>query len=177
MDKIQIDEIRARCDAATPGPWDAHPGPDYEYIFALGDGMAHVRGPYNAEFIAHARQDIPALLDALEAERARADAAEQKASMIETMSKNESWTNWLRRLKEISADRDRLETRCEALVSDIKNSVGDPCYFCNHRMCKYPCGCINFGSFEFDEKRYVDGKAFVRYIKQDMEVNGIVIPE
>ena len=42
-----IATIRVRVDAATKGPWEAV-------------------GPFVAEFIAHARQDIPNLLTALE---------------------------------------------------------------------------------------------------------------
>lgn len=75
-------EIRARADAATEGPWMALV---YRKPSAGDEGMYDVRaqphpamrgftklvadaheGKADAEFIAHAREDIPRLLDALE---------------------------------------------------------------------------------------------------------------
>jgi hypothetical protein len=69
----QLTEIRARCGAATPGPWIA----GQDEIFSTSqtsDGIQSVvlsrvsgRETYpsesDAEFIAHAPQDVPALLD------------------------------------------------------------------------------------------------------------------
>lgn len=78
----RIEEIRARADAATPGHW----GTDYDgagtyYVHArlrteLGAGMvsdgvvATIQGEHgddqtyrNARFAAHAREDVPFLLD------------------------------------------------------------------------------------------------------------------
>lgn len=62
---LDFDAIRARADAATPGPWDE------ETVYAL---LKHFErntylGEYpfdrhvDAPFIAHSRTDIPALLD------------------------------------------------------------------------------------------------------------------
>jgi hypothetical protein len=81
-------EIRARCEAATPGPWesvqDYYDGPWYmlyeqrcagdNKTSDLFDGRSHylIDAPNNAAFAAHAREDIPALL--AEVERLRADA-------------------------------------------------------------------------------------------------------
>ena len=68
--------IRAQADAATPGPWMTYtvtPNMGSEILTAPGEGEAY--GDYvvpeyidmdNAEFIAAARTDVPALLDALE---------------------------------------------------------------------------------------------------------------
>lgn len=79
--------IRERAEAATPGPWHAGPsyyeGPLVSYVAG-----AHVsvhpeasddrqEGVADAEFIAHARSDVPALLDdidRLEAEKAELEA-------------------------------------------------------------------------------------------------------
>ena len=84
----QIAEIRARAEAATPGPWrtewsdrDAH----YRIIFnEQGNWLAEVfeeegdeGDPFDASFIAHARTDIPHLLAALEAAEKRAEDAER----------------------------------------------------------------------------------------------------
>ena len=70
MTNEQLAAIRSRCDAATPGPWDYSGlmevyGGQYEVIGRL-DELADVR------FVARARQDIPALLDALEEAEAKA---------------------------------------------------------------------------------------------------------
>ena len=73
----KIDEIRARCEAATPGKWEA----DYNTPFStdvtgimadegyviLADGGFDDEYPReeDAEFIAHAREDIPYLIELL----------------------------------------------------------------------------------------------------------------
>ena len=76
--------IRKRADAATPGPWEVepftwrpgHPLPESEWLGVEATGP--VKGgvalillnddedDHDAEFIAAARTDVPALLDALE---------------------------------------------------------------------------------------------------------------
>lgn len=88
-----IAAIAARAAAATPGPWVEHGrhvqhdewlalGREVDDMSGLGcevDGPPPptLRGDYalhaDAEFIAHAREDIPYLLAALDAERALAD--------------------------------------------------------------------------------------------------------
>jgi len=62
----RIEEIKARCEAATPGPWD---------IILNGHNIKVERTPANIDFIAHAREDIPWLLDQLAEAQRRADAA------------------------------------------------------------------------------------------------------
>lgn len=57
----RIAEITARCEAATPGPWD---------IILNGHNIKVERTPANIDFIAHAREDVPYLLAQL-AERDR----------------------------------------------------------------------------------------------------------
>ena len=67
MTKTEIDEIRARCEAATPGPWVKEDMPDYaEITSAEVESVALVSMTVNAKFIAKSREDIPRLLDALE---------------------------------------------------------------------------------------------------------------
>ena len=88
MNGAQIAEIRARCEAATPGPWIVSNGRDKvcaKNVPAYADKTARVvvadcmkenngrrfeedyaMAQRDAEFIAHARQDIPALLDEVE---------------------------------------------------------------------------------------------------------------
>jgi hypothetical protein len=73
MDQKRIDEIWARCETATRGPWSHK----REYIYSLrengqrdmsvGECTTWNEMAYeNATFIANARQDVPDLLDALE---------------------------------------------------------------------------------------------------------------
>lgn len=84
MTPEQIAEIRARAEATTPGPWRARDAEFFQHII-LGPGPTDELGESrpqvvaatqnvgwrsNAEFIAHARTDVPALLDALDAAEA-----------------------------------------------------------------------------------------------------------
>ena len=80
----RVDEIRARAEAATRGPWSAIEGPgEHWYVCDEGESIASIsandgsnedqRQP-DAEFIAHAREDIPWLL--AELDKARAEKAD-----------------------------------------------------------------------------------------------------
>lgn len=92
---ITLDEIAARADAATEGPWEATPndrivsstktwpeGDPYDVAGMFGHKGAVVEGcrTPDAEFIAHAREDVPRLVAALKAVEARCDESE-KASI------------------------------------------------------------------------------------------------
>lgn len=66
-----IDEIKLRCEAATPGPWRIDIlrmlKPRVEDVYRIGaGGLPEGSSSNNAEFIAHARTDIPKLVEALE---------------------------------------------------------------------------------------------------------------
>lgn len=64
----RLNEIEARANAATEGPWDLIGGG--EYVTPVGIMVAPDDGGVNgadAEFIAHARTDVPALVAALRA--------------------------------------------------------------------------------------------------------------
>ena len=82
----RLDEIHARCEAATPGPW--------KYIDNGFDGMikseeeticggepceGRIEDGPDAQFIAHARDDIPYLLD--RAEKAEAERNTYRAAL------------------------------------------------------------------------------------------------
>ena len=69
----RIEEIKARAEAATPGPWLVHPHESAEGQLVVDehyDNVAECYVPEDATFIAHAREDIPYLL--AEVERLRA---------------------------------------------------------------------------------------------------------
>lgn len=80
LPREERDAIRARADRATEGPWGHHAhthglpsdGPTHVCVFDPEDvPVAELDysswGERDAEFIAHARTDVPALLDALDA--------------------------------------------------------------------------------------------------------------
>jgi len=86
-ERPDIDAILARCEAATPGPWraDGHHGckqvrgrktgahrqAQYQTEVCWTPGLSDEHEDYaNAEFIAHARTDVPALCDEVAALRA-----------------------------------------------------------------------------------------------------------
>ena len=72
LDAKYLAEIKARCNAATPGPWHRHDTRDYAEIHtAEGEEqgfspVALADADYNADFIAYAIEDIPALLAEVE---------------------------------------------------------------------------------------------------------------
>ena len=80
MDSDRIQEIRARCDAATRGTWKARiyaqaTRRNHVIAFRTGEIVAQSSADCNANFIANAREDIPWLLDQLAASQRRERAA------------------------------------------------------------------------------------------------------
>ncbi len=78
---LDLDAIRARADAATPGPWHVEKLP-YRYPQRVTTNAALIvaetyidpaHEPAEAIFIAHARTDVPALLAEVERLRAAGD--------------------------------------------------------------------------------------------------------
>lgn len=86
---LDLDAIKARVEAATPGPWKAdggevsqhwsRPEPWQEVVstevscmsYCYGGTARGVERDADAEFIAHARTDVPALVAEVERLRAR----------------------------------------------------------------------------------------------------------
>ena len=72
---IDLEAIKARAEAATPGPWVGEKAYGIEWVVSdLTDRvLASCRDGWgtNAEFIAAAREDIPLLVEALEAAMSR----------------------------------------------------------------------------------------------------------
>ena len=98
----ELAEIRARCDAATPGPWQTEKGrvltTEIGYLVAVAEsvpasfytakpaGSLYERMAANAAFIAASRTDVPRLLATIEAmqaviHRAAFDAGTLMATM------------------------------------------------------------------------------------------------
>jgi len=74
---IDLEAIAARCEAATPGPWEVLSDqlvdtvwlnaatPEDDKPIALFDYRPGALNRANADFVAHARQDVPVLLAAM----------------------------------------------------------------------------------------------------------------
>lgn len=66
MTDEQLAAIRARCEAATGGPWEVgHKCEIYTRHYQVGP-IGDFWEPADARFTAHAREDIPALLAEVE---------------------------------------------------------------------------------------------------------------
>jgi hypothetical protein len=87
----RIAEIQQRAEAATPGPWSTHedwPGrvfsdgnPNYLHIARTTGWNAEA----NERFIAHAREDVPALLAELSTVRAELRVARGRVAELEAL--------------------------------------------------------------------------------------------
>ena len=144
MTNDELEAVRARAEAATAGPWEWH----WDAILGqwnlapgvlLADGTDGTPGGdkidvENATFIAHARTDIPALLD--EVERLRGDAHIQRNfwQMEDALARAE-------------AHAERLAGALEAMVAERHfhqaQPTGDGCEFCGKDLrdtIHYSCG-------------------------------------
>ncbi|MGE9752831.1 hypothetical protein ACQP3R_07930 [Bacillus inaquosorum] len=98
LTKDQLEEIRQRAEVATKGFWNAnihHEWPGNEnlryWIITLEDGLAATVTKEDAEFIANAHQDIPALLNHInklekELEEKEQERKERNSVFIELLS-------------------------------------------------------------------------------------------
>ena len=92
-----LDEIKARAERATPGPWYTYPcGMLAEFVMSNIPGdepgtnqavcsMHDELSPQNAEFIAHAREDVPRLVAALYRAMAQRDKALSQIDLDDCM--------------------------------------------------------------------------------------------
>ena len=100
----KLDDIQARADKASTGPWAVdHEDYDGASVYmndGIGWGRAYVctdlqqgedEGANDAEFIAHAREDVPKLVAALR-------AAEEVAARLDMMS-GHTYGYWARQLR------------------------------------------------------------------------------
>lgn len=74
LDEKRLSEMRSRADAASPGPWKAYvEGRDHESgssFIMVGSGPTRAddieltgAAPADYDFVAHAREDVPLLVD------------------------------------------------------------------------------------------------------------------
>lgn len=132
---IDLAEIRAACDAATPGPWDVETIRDLDESFVICD-VVRWRGYTNslnfgedrrtAEFVAQSREWLPALVDEVEQlraenERLRAGLAASSPSPAEIEAATDEihselfdadWPAYIG-----SMDGDTLHSICRTLAS------------------------------------------------------------
>lgn len=158
-----LDAIRKRAEAATPGPWylERHDQEDGSIAYEVWSHEPYYRiisttdednekNVYNAknvaDFIAHAREDIPALLSALTAEKERADylsgrlevekgwreekqaavdAAEERADRAEERFgvATRDAARWEKRADDAEARLAALSGDAEEVARDIAHSV------------------------------------------------------
>ena len=128
MSGDRLEEIRARVDAATAGPWTADRDLA-DYDAGLHNVWEGIEGGYravahdifafaDAEFIAHAREDIPCLLSRLEAAEERLQAYEEPG-----------WTTAVQKVQTLKAaleaaeaDARQLETALEEIEADLDHA-------------------------------------------------------
>ena len=128
----RIDEIKARLEAATPGPWytceravEALPG---FYPILIAETARGLRGLPDAQLIAHAPDDIAYLLGEIDRLTADRDAWQKDFNAL-----NEGG---LKRIAELTADRDRGKRRAEAAIGDLhelSSAIGVECEYCKHQ--------------------------------------------
>lgn len=138
---IDLDAIKARAEAATPGPWEyAEAGTFKRGSFSLDEYF--VRRPEDdvsiaadiidpdtcepsealAAFIAHAREDVPALVaevERLQADNERLGAGWFKYATITNGEVHPSGAALLRELEEAQAEIQTLEAELDALRSEL----------------------------------------------------------
>lgn len=112
----RLDEIEARADAATPGPWEAHELEAAEYCVLrvsegdddYGDDVCSAGSMTDAQFIAVAREDVPWLAEQLRDARAEIERLNLVVAAMDSQA-DENITEVLA----LTADRDHWRTEWE----------------------------------------------------------------
>lgn len=168
IDKKRIAEIMDRCEKSTQGPWsvnNAEIGSGkriclFENQIQGADNKPVGATDSNADFIAHAREDIPYLIDAiakLQAEYDKLNDFEQSQCaklLAERGSLIDLAGDWKETADKYHAERNDLQKelaesqrREQAAVEDLKSqSVCDCC----KRTCQGDGECLGNGYLYFD---------------------------
>lgn len=129
MDAKYLAEIKARERAATPGPWEEktnrHPqcnGEPWGWISGASGNItwSGYVGKTNADFIAHARADIPALLAEVERLTQARNYLQQLYDKLNERNENRS--------KQIAS----LKKALEFALDDLLDAATTPCSYCRN---------------------------------------------
>jgi len=175
---LDLDAIRARAEAATAGPWAAwldQDGADHMHgLLMVGnaaavipDGESYVDGvdvnpiahtytPEDREFIAHAREDIPALL--AKVERLRRDRDEWE---VDSRGWRKEAVALAAEVGTLTRERDEWEAYEQALAAklDAVRAVHAPQVPTPSRPWVTCSGCTNGGPYPCPTIRALDGDA------------------
>ena len=148
MDQKRLDNIRARCGKATPGPWKRLSNNEVIYVNSQGFGVritctfgGEPQDYYNAELVTHAREDIPWLLDGVE----RLEGLVRE-SIGNTDKAQELCAEYGEFVGELRAKITALRRERDAVFLDL--SIAAPCDCCKHlgedscALDVYPNKCI-----------------------------------
>jgi hypothetical protein len=163
---IDLEAIRKRCDAATPGPWKCNP-------------TSTVSRQEDAEFIAYSRTYLPATLDEIEWLKRKLKISNEMAATAFVSGFNSGYEKIDRLTRErddAKADRDRYKARAEALQRDLYQALRrvealeraarecEPCGSCVHKHIdadKNPCSGCTYNlhgdypnHWQFDQARF-----------------------
>ena len=156
MTREQLDAIRARVEAATPGPWE--PSSDtltWIHVEAHGLTVAECRtylnrqhtdkqNDANAAFIASAREDVPALLAEVERLTAERDAIAKTA--VQEWKDASGYDDLLAAYSSAGHERDLAQNRLEAWKSCLHcgNTRADGDFWEDHcPACKHEDRKVN----------------------------------
>ena len=131
MDRIE--EIRQRTEAATPGPWKTVTHEEYSTVDVDeqgGENIAMVGSAIaDADFIAHAREDVPYLLSEVD----RMNALHKREIIVAG--------EYAQRVIDLTARAEAAEAERDAAIEDmtavLKRDSDDICAYCKNRIeCK-----------------------------------------
>ena len=98
MTDAELDAIRARADAATPGPWQKiQPGGPNGPFWGICNPKGNIialrlsQSTQDADFISAAREDVPALVAEIDRLRAENDQVRAMLRQLEWIPRRESW--------------------------------------------------------------------------------------
>lgn len=144
--KVDVEAIRARAAAATAGPWrvETDAKGNLAVVVSVDDWTVRVAAlPADAAFIAAAREDVPALCDALE--DALKGLPEPKAFVLPPLENHEAHERALAKLQQMDVEEFRSTLRRPAIVSACDPRVRCTREDCRHDVPRYSCRAVTTG--------------------------------